>query len=191
VCGVVWQVRLRLLVVVERVVTDQLWLRLEPLIPVPERRYRFPGAGAGSTTAPRWKGSCSSSVPAWLERLAHQHVRRIRCDVLAPVERVVRSRRVATTTRSRSRGVAYRRAARPGACGRGLLASACSQRGDLTGPSPVDRGRLGSKHHLITDAGGLPLAVILTGGNRNDVTQLLSSTIQAAAATGRRRGHSE
>ena len=28
---------------VDRVVTDELWLRLEPLIPVPERRYRFPG----------------------------------------------------------------------------------------------------------------------------------------------------
>ena len=64
-------------------------------------------------------------------------------------------------------------AAGSGACGRGFLASAGAQRGDLTGPSPVDRGRLGSKHHLITDAGGLPLAVILTGGNRNDVTQLL------------------
>lgn len=41
------------------------------------------------------------------------------------------------------------------------------------GPSPVDRGRSGSKHHLITDAAGIPLAVTLTGGNRNDVTQLL------------------
>ncbi len=26
---------------------------------------------------------------------------------------------------------------------------------------------------MITDAGGIPLAVILTGGNRNDVTQLI------------------
>jgi transposase len=43
----------------------------------------------------------------------------------------------------------------------------------LTGPSPVDRGRTGSKHHLIVDSGGIPLAVTLTGGNRNDVTQLL------------------
>ena len=41
------------------------------------------------------------------------------------------------------------------------------------GPSPVDRGKPGSKHHLITDAAGLPLAVILTGANRNDVTQLV------------------
>ena len=34
------------------------------------------------------------------------------------------------------------------------------------------RGRSGSKHHLLTDAGGIPLAVSLTGGNRHDVTQL-------------------
>lgn len=42
-----------------------------------------------------------------------------------------------------------------------------------TGRSPVDRGRPGSKHHLITDAGGVPLTVLLTGGNRNDVTLLM------------------
>lgn len=38
---------------------------------------------------------------------------------------------------------------------------------------PVDRGGTGSKHHLITDATCFPLAVTLTGGNRNDVTQLI------------------
>ncbi len=37
----------------------------------------------------------------------------------------------------------------------------------------ADRARPGSKHHLITEAQGIPLAVILTGANRNDVTQLL------------------
>jgi transposase len=37
----------------------------------------------------------------------------------------------------------------------------------------VDRGRAGSKHHLLVDATGLPLAFSLTGGNRNDVTQLI------------------
>ena len=42
-CGEVFEVGLRLLGMVERVVTDALWSRLEPLIPVPERRYRFPG----------------------------------------------------------------------------------------------------------------------------------------------------
>ena len=43
----------------------------------------------------------------------------------------------------------------------------------MTGPSPVDRARTGSKHHLIVYAAGIPLAITLTGGNRNDVTQLL------------------
>jgi transposase len=45
--------------------------------------------------------------------------------------------------------------------------------GKKTGPNPTDRRRLGSKHHLITDARGLILAVILTGANAHDVTQLL------------------
>jgi transposase len=45
--------------------------------------------------------------------------------------------------------------------------------GSETGPSPVDRGRSGSKHHLLVDATGIPLAWTLTGGNRNDVTQLI------------------
>jgi transposase len=45
--------------------------------------------------------------------------------------------------------------------------------GSETGPSPVDRARNGSKHHLLVDATGIPLAWTLTGGNRNDVTQLI------------------
>ena len=45
--------------------------------------------------------------------------------------------------------------------------------GSETGPSPVDRARSGSKHHLLVDASGVPLAWTLTGGNRNDVTQLI------------------
>jgi len=45
--------------------------------------------------------------------------------------------------------------------------------GKKTGPNPTDRRKPGSKHHLITDARGIPLAAILTGANRHDVTQLL------------------
>jgi transposase len=44
--------------------------------------------------------------------------------------------------------------------------------GQGTGPSPVDRGKPGTKHHLITDAGGIPLASRVTAANVNDVTQL-------------------
>lgn len=45
--------------------------------------------------------------------------------------------------------------------------------GEKTGPNPTDRRKLGSKHHVITDAKGIPLAARLTGANRHDVTQLL------------------
>jgi hypothetical protein len=38
----------------------------------------------------------------------------------------------------------------------------------------VDRGRTGSKHHLITDGGGIPLAASLTAANRNDITELIA-----------------
>lgn len=46
-------------------------------------------------------------------------------------------------------------------------------RWEKTGPNPTDRRRAGSKHHLLTDAQGIPLSVILTKANRHDVTQLL------------------
>ncbi len=38
------------------------------------------------------------------------------------------------------------------------------------GPSPVDRGRPGSKHHLICDGSDTPPKVLTTGGNVTDVS---------------------
>ena len=46
-------------------------------------------------------------------------------------------------------------------------------KGEKTGPSPVNERRPGSKHHIICEGRGIPLAVILTGGNRHDITELL------------------
>jgi transposase len=66
--------------------------------------------------------------------------------------------------------------------------------GAHVGPSPVDRARPGSKHHLIVDAHEIPLAVSLTGGNRNDVTQLLPLVDQlgpVAGKVGRPRQHTD
>ncbi|WP_385625516.1 IS5 family transposase (plasmid) [Streptomyces sp. P8-A8] len=48
------------------------------------------------------------------------------------------------------------------------------KRGSDTGPSPVDRRKTGSKHHLICDGRGTPLKVITTAANVNDVTQTLA-----------------
>src|SRR5881397_4372694 len=57
--------------------------------------------------------------------------------------------------------------------GRGLKSCAGEKGGSETGPSPVDRARNGSKHHLLVDATGIPLAWTVTGGNRHDSTQLI------------------
>ena len=51
----------------------------------------------------------------------------------------------------------------------------------------MDRARPGSKHHLITGIGGIPLAVTLTGGHRNDITQLIP-LIEAIPPIRGRRG---
>ena len=45
--------------------------------------------------------------------------------------------------------------------------------GEKTGPNPTDRRKRGSQHHVLTDAQGVPLAALVTGAHRHDVTQLL------------------
>jgi hypothetical protein len=43
-----------------------------------------------------------------------------------------------------------------------LLSGSRRFRGGQTGPNPTDRRKLGSKHHIITDAQGIPLAALVT-----------------------------
>jgi len=45
--------------------------------------------------------------------------------------------------------------------------------GDQTGPNPTDRGKAGSKYHLVVDRNGIPLAIRLSPANAHDGTQLL------------------
>ena len=50
-----------------------------------------------------------------------------------------------------------------------------AKKGEPTpGPSPVDRRKTGSKHHLICDGRGTPLKAVTTAVNVNDVTQTLA-----------------
>ena len=62
--------------------------------------------------------------------------------------------------------------------------------GELTGPNPTDRGKPGTKRHIFTDRGGLPLAKLLTGANRHDsmvLEELLDAVPPIKQANGRRR----
>jgi transposase len=60
--------------------------------------------------------------------------------------------------------------------------------GAQTGPNPTDRRKMGTKHHLLTDAQGVPLAVTITGANRHDVTQLIP-LVQAVEPIAGKVGH--
>ncbi len=55
-----------------------------------------------------------------------------------------------------------------------------------TGPNPTDRAKLGSKRHLICDGRGVPLAVHLTGANRNDSQQALALVDAIPSLQGKR-----
>jgi IS5 family transposase len=70
------------------------------------------------------------------------------------------------------------RPARPGQCHRlaPLLARqrerAGQKGGECVGPNPTDRGKSGSKRHVLVDASGIPLSLALTPANVHDSLML-------------------
>ncbi len=72
---------------------------------------------------------------------------------------------------------------------RGLGQRPGEKGGALTGPNPTDRGKLGTKYHLLVTADGLPLNVVLSGANRHDSLFLapLLDGQRAVKGTGRGR----
>ena len=56
--------------------------------------------------------------------------------------------------------------------------SAPVQRGDLTGKAPTNRGKRGTKRHMLSDANGIPLATTLSGANRHDM-KMFGPTLNA------------
>ena len=62
--------------------------------------------------------------------------------------------------------------------------------GDHVGANPVDRGKPGSKLHLVCDGSGLPLTAAVTAANVNDTTMfpaVLDDVPPVRAPSGRRR----
>ena len=154
-------------------IEDGLWERIEPLLPVVERRFRYPGRKRLDQrkvmcgilfvlyTGIRWEflpqelgfGSgmtCWRRLRDWNEAGVWQQLHELLLAELRAGDVLDLSR--ASVDGSHPRAL---------------------KGGDHTGRSPVDRGKTGSKHHVIVDADGIPLAATVTGGNRNDVTQIL------------------
>lgn len=167
------------------IVSDELWDRLEPLLPQRERRFRYPGRKALPDrevlcgilyvlhTGIQWEylsqelgfGSgmtCWRRLRDWNEAGVWQRLHEVLLAELNAASRLDWYRCVVDSSHVRA-----------------------LKGGSTRDPSPVDRGRAGSKHHVITDGHGTPLAVLLTGGNRNDVTQLLPLLDAIPPARGR------
>jgi hypothetical protein len=60
--------------------------------------------------------------------------------------------------------------------------------GEAVGPNPTDRGRPGTKGHLVTDAQGTPLGLTLSGANRHDSRMLAPTQDAVSGVRTRHRG---
>ena len=56
----------------------------------------------------------------------------------------------------------------------------------MTGPNPVDRGKSGSKIHVLSDRAGLPLSVAVSAANTNDAVALKPLVLAIPAIKSRR-----
>lgn len=108
-------------------------------------------------------------------------------DVLAPPSRLAGSGRVGWAASCSSGAV--------GGCGLpGLEPGFAGQRqrggqkgGAETGPNPADRGKPGTKRHLVVDRKGTPLGLSLSGANRHD-SKMLTATLDAVPGIRKGRG---
>ena len=57
--------------------------------------------------------------------------------------------------------------------------------GEATGPSPVDRRKKGSKHTLLVDRHGVPMAIHTAGANASDHTQIIPIVLDFPQVTGK------
>ncbi|MGI4943017.1 MAG: IS5 family transposase [Janthinobacterium lividum] len=65
---------------------------------------------------------------------------------------------------------------------------AAKRGGGEVGPNPTDRGRPGTKRHLVADARGTPPGLTLSGANRNDSMMLVAPLDAVPGVRARGRG---
>jgi IS5 family transposase len=82
------------------------------------------------------------------------------------------------------------RRSRPDRVGEGFLGlgeCGCPPGGSKTGPNPTDKGKKGSKRHVMVDWGGIPLAVTHSAANVHD-SKVLEEAVDAIEPIKRPRG---
>jgi transposase len=88
--------------------------------------------------------------------------------VLAPLARLAGSGRLGTPPPGTARPPGGSRPDRLAPGQPGQRQHPGQKGGEQTGPNPTDKGKPGSKRHLIVDGGGIPLAILLGPANRHD-----------------------
>lgn len=159
-------------------VSDAFWVKVEPLIPTPERDP--------NKTYKRKTGGGRKPIPARRIFEAILYVLRTGCQWKAlPKERFgspsaihthfmrwiragffVALWRAGLAEYDEMEGIAWSWQSIDGAMLKAPLAQ------ESVGRNPTDRGKKGSKRHLLTDGRGVPLSIVVTGANSHDVSQL-------------------
>ena len=99
-------------------------------------------------------------------------------DLLAPPSRMARGWDLGSPPPSLIGSVGPGRSNRLEPCLYRFLIRPLSRGGEKTGENPTDRGKQGTKRHLVVDKEGIPLAIQLTGANVSDTT-MLEQTVDA------------
>src|SRR5215210_1592650 len=155
----------------DSILSDQLWQRIEPLLPKAKKRRNRQYAGRKPSDARQvmtgiifvlktgvpWKAlPATSDFPSGhtcrrrrLEGERRGVWRRLWHSILAELQ--------AEGQLDWERGVVDSSRVRAG------------HGGEKTGNSPVARSKLGSKQHLLVEGRGIPLSMSLTGANRHDI----------------------
>jgi transposase len=170
---------------VDSLVPDSLWRAIQPLLPTPPPRYggrpRVDDRAALAAivyqlrTGVPWRLlpsrqlGCGSPVTCW---------RRLRDWQRAGVWRQLHH--LLLEQLSREGRLDWSRASLDSL-------SVRQTGGELTGPNPTDRGKPGSKYHLLVDRDGVPLAVGLSAANTHD-SMLLEPMVDAVPAVKGPRG---
>jgi transposase len=108
-----------------------------------------------------------------------------RHDLLASAARLAESWRLGKTPSRVVAPIARGRSDRLVAGRGGFEQCACGFWGLQTGPNPTDRRKAGSKHHLCTDAQGIPLSAQVTAANVHDSRQLQPLVLAIPALRGK------
>ncbi|MGP3978247.1 IS5 family transposase [Streptomyces sp. 8N114] len=172
---------------VERLVPDELWVLFRQVVPA--RDVKRPQGGgrrrAGdrealaaivfvATSGCTWRQLPPVFGPCW-QTVYRRFAQWSRDRVWARLHRVVLDELGATGELDWSR------------CVIDSVSVRAAKGGPLTGPNPTDRGKLGSKIHLVTDRNGLPLSLGISGANAHD-SQGLEPLVRGIPPIRSRRG---